>query len=336
MRVLALIALIGAFFAAPALAQPKPAKAVGFQYLTIADPAGPEVEIGVWYPTEAAAAPRPIGLLEHPVAKDAPVAGAKLPLVVMSHGNGGSFSGHVDTALALARAGFVVAALTHTGDNYHDQSLAVNLPNRPRQLKLLTDYMLQTWRDRAVIDPNEVGAFGFSAGGFTVLTAIGGEADLSKTRPHCVAHPTNYDCVLVGQHRELALTLESKAVTWVHDPRIKAAIIAAPAMGFAFGREGLTGVHIPVQLWRAELDHILPHPDYAEAVRLALPTAPDYHLAAGADHFDFLAPCTEALRAAAPFICVSPAGFDRIKFHEAFNREVVAFFTAKLSPSPQN
>lgn len=336
MRVLALIALLGAFLAAPALAQPQPAKSVGYQYLSIPDPAGPPVEIAVWYPSNAPAASQSIGLLDQVVANEAAVAGTRLPLVVMSHGNGGSLSGHVDTALALAHAGFVVAALTHTGDNYHDQSLAVDLPNRPRQLKLLTDYLLQTWRDRAVIDPHEIGAFGFSAGGFTVLTAIGGEADLSKTRPHCVAHPTNYDCVLVGQHRDLALPLETKPVAWVHDPRIKAAIIAAPAMGFAFGREGLKRVQVPIQLWRAELDHILPHPDYAEAVRLALPTPPDYHLAAGADHFDFLAPCTERLRTAAPFICVSPAGFDRIKFHEAFNREVVALFTAKLSPSPQN
>ena len=43
------------------------------------------------------------------------VGGAGLPLVVMSHGNGGVFDGHLDTASALAEAGFVVAAPTHTG-----------------------------------------------------------------------------------------------------------------------------------------------------------------------------------------------------------------------------
>ena len=34
-----------------------------------------------------------------------------LPLVVMSHGTGGSFLGHFDTAMALADAGFVVVAM---------------------------------------------------------------------------------------------------------------------------------------------------------------------------------------------------------------------------------
>jgi predicted dienelactone hydrolase len=58
---------------------------------------------------------------------------------------------------------------------------------------------------------------------------------------------------------------------WIADPRIKAAVIAAPAIGFTFGRAGLKSVLIPVQLWRAGSDSILPSPDYAEAVRDALP-----------------------------------------------------------------
>jgi predicted dienelactone hydrolase len=42
--------------------------------------------------------------------------------VVISHGNGGDDLTHIDTAMALANAGYVVAALTHTGDNPRDQS----------------------------------------------------------------------------------------------------------------------------------------------------------------------------------------------------------------------
>lgn len=39
--------------------------------------------------------------------------------IAMSHGTGGSLSSHIDTANALARAGFVVLAVTHIGDNTH-------------------------------------------------------------------------------------------------------------------------------------------------------------------------------------------------------------------------
>ena len=47
---------------------------------------------------------------------------------------------------------------------------------------------------------NRIGAFGFSAGGFTVLAAAGGEPDLTKVPGHCQAHPAFFECVLVRAH----------------------------------------------------------------------------------------------------------------------------------------
>jgi len=306
--------------------------AVGYQHLSIPDPLGSPVEIGVWYPTGAAPAPHPIGLFTETVAVDALAAAGRHPLIVISHGNGGDYLSHVDTAMALARAGYVAAALTHTGDNPHDQSRATDVANRPRQLKLLADYMLADWSGRAAIDPERVGAFGFSSGGFTVLADAGGEPDLAKVGPHCTAHPDYYDCQLVARFPGVADRLARAHPVWVHDPRLKAVVAAAPALGYAFGKSGLRGVTVPIQLWRAEFDHILPHPDYAEAVDHDLPVPPDYRLVANADHFDFLTPCSDALRKVAPAICVSRPGFDREAFHEAFNRAVVAFFDAHLRP----
>lgn len=306
------------------------APSVGYQHLTMPDPAGPPVEIGVWYPTDTAPAAHTIQLFNQQVAEDAPISGRALPLVVMSHGTGGSFAGHYDTAMALARAGYVVAALTHTGDNYRDQSGATNLPNRPRQLKLLIDYMLAAWPQHAAIDPQRIGAFGFSAGGFTVLTLAGGEPDLTAIRPHCQAHPAYFDCSLIARFPAAAGMLEHAHPSWTHDARLKAVVVAAPALGFSFGKAGLAGVRPPMQLWAAEFDHILPVADYAAQVKADLPTAPDYHLVRNADHFDFLAPCSEAMAQRVPDICASRPGFDRGAFHREFDRAVVAFFDAEL------
>jgi predicted dienelactone hydrolase len=310
------------------LAATAQAQSVGSQHLTMTDPAGAPVEIGVWYPTSAAAKPMSIQLYGQSVAENGPVAGHGLPLVVLSHGNGGGFAGHYDTALALAHAGYVAAALTHTGDNYRDQSRAVDLPNRPRQLKLLIDYMLADWTGRAAIDPARIGAFGFSAGGFTVLTLAGGEPNLAAIRPHCAAHPDYYDCKLVARFPDAAKALQG--VAWTHDVRLKAVVVAAPAVGFTFGKGGLGNVRLPIQLWGAEFDHILPLPDYASAVRADLPVTPDYRVVKNADHYDFLAPCSEALAKQVPDICVSRPGFDRTAFHAEFDRAVVAFFDAHL------
>jgi predicted dienelactone hydrolase len=301
--------------------------AVGFQHFSIDDPQGPPIEVGVWYPTDAAPKLEAIEADQQMVARDAAVEGARLPLVVISHGHGGSYAGHLDTATALANAGFVVAALSHNGDSWRDPGNPTAIWERPRQLKLLTDYMLGGWRDHGRIDADRVGAFGFSAGGMTVLTEAGGEPDLLTFADHCKAHPAFEDCQIVKQH---PLSLDSDVV-WTHDPRIKAVVAAAPALGFAFGSKGLAAVRQPVQLWRAEDDQVLPHPYYAEAVRSALPKPPETHVVADAGHYDFLKPCPTELATRVPAICTSKPGFDRAAFHERFDRDIVAFFKRTLS-----
>lgn len=302
--------------------------AAGFQTGFAADPNGKPIQIAIWYPSQATPQPMTLGLTTMAVALNGPVAGRALPLVAISHGNGGSSLSHVDTAIALADAGYVVVAVTHTGDNYADQSRSVFLMDRPKHISRALDHMLSTWDGRAALDPARIGMFGFSSGGFTTLASIGGVADFSKVGPNCRDYPGDYACQLIAKsgHANLA----PPDTTDVHDRRIKAAVVAAPALGFAFAPSGLKNVRIPVQLWRAEDDVILPQPRYAEAVRLALPAAPDYHVVPKAGHFDFLAPCSAGLANAAPFICTSAPGFDRAAFHNNFNAAVVAFFDKNL------
>jgi predicted dienelactone hydrolase len=298
---------------------------VGFQKLSIPAPGGAtSIPLAIWYPTDAPGTDQRIALLTQTVATNAPVKGAALKLIVISHGNGGSNDGHLDTALALAEAGFVVAALEHTGDNYRDQSRAADMPNRPRELHRVIDYMLADWPDHAALDQKAVGAFGFSSGGFTVLAAAGGEPDFTLIAPRCAAAPTLYECKVMSDHGAPAA-----GQTITHDPRIKALVVAAPALGYTFAH-GLSAVTQPVQLWRADADKVLPAPGYADAVRQALPRPPEFHTVANADHWDFLTPCSAALAKVAAPICVSRPGFNRVAFHAQFNQAVVAFFQANL------
>lgn len=302
--------------------------AVGFQHFTIPDPQGQPIEVGVWYPTDATPRAERLELGGQTVAVDAPVKGARLPMVVISHGHGGSYAGHFDTAVALAEHGFVAAALTHPGDNWKDESLATEIWQRPRQLKVLTDYMVSAWPEHGHVDAGRIGAFGFSAGGFTVLAAAGGEADLSKVEGHCREHPAFETCQVVASHPHPPFDVK---VAWTHDTRIRAVVSAAPAIGFTFGKAGLANVRQPVQLWRGADDRVLPHPYYAEQVRLSLPTPPESHVVEGAGHYDFIPPCSPALAEAVPMICHSNPGFDRAAFHAEFNREVTAFFQRTLA-----
>jgi predicted dienelactone hydrolase len=111
---------------------------------------------------------------------------------------------------------------------------------------------------------------------------------------------------------------------------VRAIVVAAPGIGFAFGKTGLANVRVPVQLWRAEDDPVLPHPFYAEAVRQDLPTPPEMHVVPHAGHYDFISPCPPRMAERLPEICVSEPGFDRTAFHKQFDAAVVGFFRRTL------
>lgn len=319
----AVLAAMLVFLSNPAFAaDPHTANsAVGFRHLTSAD----GTEVGIWYPSAGEERDIVLGLYRQQLVSGGPVIGRALPLVVMSHGNGGSFASHADTAKALAQAGFIVAALTHPGDNWKDQSKATDMEGRSIALSRLIDFMLGKWEDHAAIDPGRIGAFGFSSGGFTVLAAAGGVPDFALLADHCAARPENYDCRLLKDHPRAAVS------SWpaMRDTRIKALVVAAPALGFTFADGGLKEVRIPVQLWRADNDHILPAPDYADAVHAALPTTSQLYAVSGAGHFDFLAPCNGPVFV--PAICADSSGFDRVGFHRQFNSAITTFFTEALA-----
>jgi len=318
--------LLAAVLFSAAVSTPALAANAGFMVLQEPRPDGQApVQVGVWYPTDAKPAFMALGAWGHTVAAGAPITGERLPLIVMSHGNGGFFGGHADTAQALAEAGFVVAALTHPGDNYKDQSRATAMADRPAALSDLIGWMLDASPLKTKIDPDKVGAFGFSSGGFTVLAAAGGEPDIGRVPSHCKVHPGNYDCKLTASHPIPADILTTK---WVHDARIKAVVSAAPALGFAFGPEGLKGIKAPLQLWKAADDEVLPGDDYAEFVHRNLGRAHDYRVVQGARHFDFLTPCTTTN--GVEILCDSAPGFDRVAFHRDFNTAVTRFFTDQL------
>jgi predicted dienelactone hydrolase len=309
--------------------------AAGFQHGFAADPDGKPLQVGIWYPSRATTRPMTMGPTTMNVAVDGTARGSGLPMVVLSHGTGGSFLGHFDTAIALAEAGFVVVAVTHRGDNHADQSRSLDVMDRPRQISRVIDHMLSKWDGHASIDPARIGMFGFSAGGFTTLVSIGGIPDFATVGPMCREFPADFACRLIATSSGNGAVPPTVPPAPAADPRIRAAVVAAPALGFTFSPDGLRNVKVPVQLWRAENDVILPHPRYAEAVRLALPEAPDYQVVPDAGHFDFLAPCSSALASVAPAICTSAVGFDRAAFHASFDAAVLRFFEKTLGAGPR-
>jgi predicted dienelactone hydrolase len=257
------------------------------------------------------------------------VSGGRHALIVMSHGTGGMALNSNDTALALANAGFVVAAVTHTGDNYRDQSTAFtrqDFVDRPRHITRVIDFMLDTWAGHGSIDARRIGIFGHSAGGTTALIVAGGVADLSRVVAFCQSNPDDWGCRHASQRGPVTAAAASGPIA-EPDARIKAVVLAAPALAVAFQPGGLAAVKVPVQLWVGAEDEIVGD---GSVVRTLLPRPPDYHLVPHGGHFAYLTPCSEILLKSAPMICYDPKGFDRAAFLRRFHQSVIAFYRERL------
>jgi len=313
-------------------------QAAGFSFIDVpADANGPALRGAVWSPCA-----EPDGKIEiDPFiidgVKNCPVSGTQLPLVVVSHGYGGSSFSHRDTADALANAGFVVAAINHSDDNYqirggpNDKISA--LATRSTDIKRLIDYMRQQWGGHLALAADKVGFFGFSRGGYTGLVLAGAQPDFYRLPPlpssPCVATPDSPACGQVRKNFQALL-----ALPLAHDNRIKSAVIADP-LSMVFTAESLKHVTIPIQLWASAYGGDGVTPENVAAVRRHLPTEPDWHVAENASHFGFLVPCPPALLAANLEICRDQPGFDRVAFHTDFNAQVLAFFRQHLEQPPQ-
>ena len=95
--------------------------------------------------------------------------------------------------------------------------------------------MLTTWTKHDHLDPGRVGIFGFSLGGFTALVEIGGVPDLSRMREIMRDTTRRSGMAFIKQRNGDQLNPETFTPTWTHDERVKAAVIAAPAVSYLFG-----------------------------------------------------------------------------------------------------
>jgi predicted dienelactone hydrolase len=257
--------------------------------------------------------------------KDCPISGAKLPLIIISHGHGGWFGQHNDLNEALADAGFIVAGINHPGDTVDDlreEDPMSIWTSRPRDVTRLIDFLLNDWKDKAAIDRDRIGFFGFSLGAYTGLVLLGAKADFRRLAAWCKPEGKWKPC---EQARSGHV-----AASPPPDPRIRAGVLADNALSFAFAPEALATIQVPLQFWRSELGGHGVNAESTASTASNLPAASETHIVP-AGHYAFLAPCTVQVAAANPRICVdAPPDFDRAAFHRTFDTEVVRFFSAHL------
>ncbi len=307
-----------------------PGHAAGLQIIQVPqDSHGPALTGAVWYPCAATPTNIKIASFDVNAVQDCAIIGVKHPLIVISHGAGGTFGNFHTLAELLTDQGFIVAAINHPLDSgqskVRNPGDIASMVQRPMDISRLIDFILYNWRDGARIDAARLGFFGFSRGAFTGLDLIGANPDWTRLLQNCPVYPGNRFC---EQIRSGPIAPTS------HDARIKAAIIADAPGGPLFTHAGLSNVSVPLQYWASERGGDGVSPADAGLIVQNLPVKADFRVVANSGHFDFLPPCTPEFAALTaedePELCTDKTGFDRAAFHKQFNAEILTFFRKHL------
>ena len=300
----------------------------------------PTTTVALYYPTMAA--PRTIA--RGPFSLNAAAGGKPADkvkaLILLSHGASGSELGHSVLAQALARNGYLVAALRHPGDNWQDRSLLEKSPERyfderPRQASRVIDAILTdpAWKDRIATDSQgpRVGALGHSAGGYTVLALVGAKPDLSRMKKHCLTE-ASADPIFCGMGRSGEVTPPlapaPDATPSLKDDRVRAVVAMAPA-GVLLTAESLATVRSATMVYEAALDRFLVPRFHAEWVASNLP-APNLRRVPNAGHFAFMDTPSLPIPSPDGDVAANPPGFDRDAFLKQLAGEIATFFDKAL------
>jgi predicted dienelactone hydrolase len=308
----------------------------------------------IWYPAavDAREEPQWIGPRIVPffsagsAARDAALAaGPQRPLILLSHGNGGTASALAWLGTALAAHGFVVAAVNHPGNNALEDYTVEGFSLwwlRAVDLGAVIDALLDDKTFGSQIDPARIGAAGHSLGGYTVIAIAGGITNPAQLEAFCRSPAADVSCKPPppsSDMRQKSLERLSsdpdfrqrygQADKSYRDQRVRAVLALAPGPGPVFTPESLGNISIPVAIVAGSADEIVPPTAAAEALAKAIPHA-TLRLFQHAGHFAFVGTCTLAGRLFFRVPCGDPDGADRDAVHAETIGLALDFFTANL------
>lgn len=263
----------------------------------------------VFYPAQTPEKTERFGPYRIEVAKDAPLKDGTFPLVIISHGSGGSHLVYRTLARYLAQNGFVVGMPEHPFNNRNDNSRygrVVNLIMRPSHLSTAIDWFYDSEKFGKQLEPDCVSVIGHSLGGYTALAAAGG-VPTSVPKESADGEPKR-------------LEIET-------DTRIKSLVLLAPAAVWFRAPGALSGVNLPILMLVGDLDDLASFGFHGQLILNGVPdrSKVEYRIIENAGHFCFLSPFPKAVTHPDFAPSQDPSGFDREKFLDELNIEVLEF-----------
>jgi predicted dienelactone hydrolase len=293
-----------------------------------------------WYPAgsqaplaeQVAGPPNTPAFTNGLVAPDAALndSGAPYPLVLLSHGTGGSALSLGWLGAGLARHGFVVLGVNHHGNTAREPYLPEGFIcwwERMRDLSFLLDWIEVGNLFRGRIDPARTYAAGMSLGGYTVLGLAGAITSLDRFQAWAKGKPgadgPREFPNIAGQFEQLMKTsepfrmsLERQGNNYLDD-RVKAVLALCPAPTVrAFSPESISSISMPVRIICGAADKEAPADDCALWLGQQNPSFAVEILPGDVGHYVFISEATEIGRKIMPDICIDPPGVDRKAVHK--------------------
>ncbi len=268
----------------------------------------------------------------------------RLPLVLLSHGSGGSAIQMAWLGTALARAGYIAVAVDHPGNTSNGKLTPEGLAlwwERATDLSNVLDAMLKDEEFGPRIDPMRVAAAGYSLGGYTVLELAGAQTDISVFFDRCRKNADSAVCqtpeakglgsvdAILQAVRKTSGESLARSEGSFRDARVKAVFALAPALGFTQTRDSLRSVKIPVEMVVGTEDRIAPANENADYLRANLHQGRETVLP-GVSHYTFLDSCTAAGKQVLPQYCSDMPGIVRDAVHQQVAGMIVEFFDRAL------
>ncbi len=319
---------------------------VGFERIELSDPMGGTMKASVWYPTKEQSGTIGLGPFEFPGTWNAEPAEEITGLVVVSHGTGGSDLGHRNLGVALAQGGMIAVAPLFPRNNFRDNSgigQRVVWEGRPLQLASIIRYLQSESSFKASLEGKPLGLFGFSLGGYTVISMLTGGHDLAHYSSHCKQHVDSdpvcsFDGLnIAAEMKEILDQQYQSPLQSISSPRVCSSILADPMM--APISDALLNQYpdIPTLLYLPTNQNQLASQFHGDRFRQlndndSRSEKVVFNVVENAQHFSFLAPFPPALVNSLPAELVTDhSDFDRSDFQRKFATEVSEYFAKTLA-----
>jgi predicted dienelactone hydrolase len=262
------------------------------------------------------------------------------PLIVLSHGTGGSAAMLAWLAEPLASAGYIVAAVDHHGNTSAEaEPAAAGFTlwwERATDLSRVIDRLLADSVFGGHIDTSAVGVAGFSLGGYTALMLAGARTSVSTFQTFCASRARDATCEPQPEFPNLKPAFEkvrgdpavraslARETLSFRDERVRAVYTIAP-VGRMLTDESLATIRLPVRILVGSADRTAPPPTNGEYMARRIPGA-TFELVPGAGHYTFLAVCEPAGRTVRPDLCQDSSTVDRAAIHRQVAADGLTFF----------